>query len=134
MLAPDIAARRRLIEAMPKAELHLHLDGSLRIDTALDIARTRGIDAPRDWTTMSAALVGAMPSHSQAELLRAFDLPITLMQDAEALERISADLVEGKATWRSGGARSSTRNAASRWPMGSPRCVVEPTRRPPGPG
>ena len=97
MVAPDIAARRRLIEAMPKAELHLHLDGSLRIDTALDIARTRKIDAPSDWTTMSAALVGAMPSRSQAELLKAFDLPIALMQDAEALERISADLVEAKA-------------------------------------
>jgi adenosine deaminase len=97
MLAPDIAARRRLIEAMPKAELHLHLDGSLRVDTALDIARTRAVDAPRDWTGMSAALVGPMPSRSQAELLRAFDLPIALMQDAEALERISADLVEAKA-------------------------------------
>jgi adenosine deaminase len=90
-------ARRRLLEAMPKAELHLHLDGSLLVDTALDLARTRGIDAPRDWTGMSAALVGPMPSTSQAELLRAFDLPIALMQDAEALERIAADLVEAKA-------------------------------------
>ena len=34
---------------------------------------------------------------SQAELLRAFDLPIALMQDAEALERITAELVETKA-------------------------------------
>ena len=32
---PDVRARRRLLAAMPKAELHLHLDGSLRIDTAL---------------------------------------------------------------------------------------------------
>src|ERR687897_674458 len=66
MTAPDAddnverQARRRLIEAMPKAELHLHLDGSLRIDTALD-------------------------------------LPIALMQDAEALERITTELVEAKA-------------------------------------
>ena len=29
-------ALRRLVQAMPKAELHLHLDGSVRIDTALD--------------------------------------------------------------------------------------------------
>jgi adenosine deaminase len=95
--AVALQARRRLIEAMPKAELHLHLDGSVRIDTALELARTRGIDAPTDWTGMSAALVGAMPCTSQAELLKAFDLPIALMQDAEALERIAAELVEEKA-------------------------------------
>jgi adenosine deaminase len=88
---------RRLVEAMPKAELHLHLDGSLRVDTALDLARSRDIDAPRDWTGMSAALVAPMPCRDQAELLRAFDLPIALMQDAEALERIAAELVETKA-------------------------------------
>jgi adenosine deaminase len=88
---------RRLIEAMPKAELHLHLDGSLRVDTALEVARTRGIDAPRDWAGMSAALIAPMPCADQAELLRAFELPIALMQDAEALERITAELVETKA-------------------------------------
>ena len=82
---------------MPKAELHLHLDGSLRVDTAMELARSRGIDAPRDWTGMSAALIAPMPCTSQAELLRAFDLPIALMQDAEALERITAELVETKA-------------------------------------
>ena len=38
-----------------------------------------------------------MPCTDQAELLRAFDLPIALMQDAEALERITAELVETKA-------------------------------------
>ena len=34
------ATLRRFIEAMPKAELHLHLDGSLRVATALELART----------------------------------------------------------------------------------------------
>src|SRR6478736_6490882 len=88
---------RRLLEAMPKAELHLHLDGSLRVDTAIELARTRGIDAPREWAGMSSALIAPMPCASQAELLRAFDLPIALMQDAEALERITAELVQTKA-------------------------------------
>ena len=46
---------------------------------------------------MRAALVAPMPCTSQAELLRAFDLPIALMQDAEALERITAELIETKA-------------------------------------
>jgi adenosine deaminase len=90
-------ALRRLVDAMPKAELHLHLDGSLRVDTALELARTRRIDAPRDWAGMSAALIAPMPCVDQAELLRAFDLPIALMQDAEALEQITAELVDTKA-------------------------------------
>jgi adenosine deaminase len=46
---------------------------------------------------MAAALIAPMPCADQAELLRAFDLPIALMQDAEALERITAELVETKA-------------------------------------
>jgi adenosine deaminase len=91
------AALRGLVEAMPKAELHLHLDGSLRIDTALDLARTRGIAAPRDWAGMFEALVAPESGAGQAELLRAFDLPIALLQDAEALERAAFELVESKA-------------------------------------
>jgi adenosine deaminase len=90
-------SRRRIIEEMPKAELHLHLDGSLRVDTAIELARSRGVDAPRDREGMSRALIAPMPCASQAELLRAFDLPIALMQDADALERIAAELVEAKA-------------------------------------
>jgi adenosine deaminase len=88
---------RQLLAAMPKAELHLHLDGSLRIETALDLARTRRVEAPRDRAGMAAKLIAPMPCRDQAELLRAFDLPIALMQDAEALQRISAELVEDKA-------------------------------------
>src|SRR5215207_5799417 len=87
----------RLLEAMPKAELHLHLDGSVRVGTALELARTRGVEAPTTWRGMYAALVAPMPCRDQAELLRAFELPIALMQDAEALERITEELVASKA-------------------------------------
>ncbi len=95
--APLPDAMVRLIERMPKAELHLHLDGSLRIDTAIELARSRGIEAPRTWAGMSGVLVGPPRSIDQASLLGAFDLPISLMQDAEALERVTAELVEDKA-------------------------------------
>ncbi len=99
-MAPPLslaAAQRRLIGEMPKTELHLHLDGSLRVETAIELARTRGVDAPTTVEGMRAALVAPERCRDQAELLRAFDLPIALMQDAEALERIAAELVESKA-------------------------------------
>ena len=88
---------RASLEHWPKTELHLHLDGSLLVETALELARSRAIAAPRDITGMRAALVAPERCGSQAELLRAFDLPIALLQDAEALERVTRELVEVKA-------------------------------------
>ena len=82
---------------MPKAEVHLHLDGSVLPKTALDLARTRGVEAPRSLAAMRRALIAPVHGASQAELLRAFDLPIALLQDAEALERVTAELVAAKA-------------------------------------
>jgi adenosine deaminase len=82
---------------MPKAELHLHLDGSIRVETAVELAKTRDVDAPRNAAAMRDVLVAPQRGASQAELLRAFDLPIALLQDAEALARVAAELVESKA-------------------------------------
>jgi len=82
---------------MPKAELHLHLDGSLRVATALELATSRGVDAPATWDGMFDALVAPERCADQAELLERFDLPIALMQDADALERIAYELIETKA-------------------------------------
>jgi adenosine deaminase len=97
MSQPPSDETRAIVEAMPKAELHLHLDGSLRIETALELARSRRIEAPRTVDGMRRELVAPERCADQAELLRAFDLPIALMQDAEALERIAGELVETKA-------------------------------------
>src|SRR5512141_1089816 len=86
-----------LIGAMPKAELHLHLDGSLRPETALELAASRRIEAPRTLAGMRGELIAPERCGDQAELPKAFDLPIARMRAAEARERIAAERVEAKA-------------------------------------
>ncbi len=97
-----------LLRRMPKAELHLHLDGCLRPATALALARERGIDEGLELAAMRERLAGPAHATDQAELLRAFDLPIAIMQDAESLRRISAELVEDVAS-------DGTRYVEIRW-------------------
>jgi adenosine deaminase len=99
------------LRAMPKAELHLHLDGSVRPATALELAATRITDrdaSPTDLAAMRARLVAPLRCLDQADLLRAFELPVALLQDAEALERVTAELVEDVAG-------DGTRYAEIRW-------------------
>lgn len=97
-----------LLRRMPKAELHLHLDGSLRPATALELARERGLGAGLDLPGMRSRLAGPAQAADQAELLRAFDLPIALLQDRESLRRVTAELVEDVAA-------DGTRYVEIRW-------------------
>ena len=96
------------IARLPKAELHLHLDGSLRPATALELARERRLDEGLGLAAMRRRLTAPMPCRSQDELLDAFDLPTAIMQDAESLERITRELVEDVAS-------DGTRYAEIRW-------------------
>ncbi|MGH2408012.1 MAG: adenosine deaminase [Candidatus Limnocylindrales bacterium] len=94
-LAEGLAAvELDLLRRMPKAESHLHLDGSLRPATAFELARQRGLDQGLDLAGMTNRLVGPERMADQADLLRCFELPIAILQDAESLSRVAAELVE----------------------------------------
>lgn len=93
---------------MPKAELHLHLDGSLRPQTALELARDRGMDDGMDLAAITRRLQAPPQVADQAQLLEAFELPIALMQDAAAINRITRELVEDVAS-------DATRYVEIRW-------------------
>ena len=80
------------LRPLPKAELHHHLDGSVRPETAVALAEDVGMEL--DLATARARMVGPERCANQAELLAFFDLPIMLMQTADALERVTAELAE----------------------------------------
>ncbi|MDP9269722.1 MAG: adenosine deaminase [Chloroflexota bacterium] len=86
------AAPRAAFHGLPKAELHLHLDGSLRPETAVELAAEIG--APLDLDEARRRMVAPAHGASQAALLTYFDLPIALLQTRSALHRAAAELVE----------------------------------------
>lgn len=89
-----------LCRAMPKVELHLHLDGALRPKTALDLSAARqwrDFETPLSYRQMHSKLVVGHPLASQGELLSYFEIPGLLLQTEKALRRITRELVWEKA-------------------------------------
>ncbi len=89
MTIPVTAA---LLEALPKAELHVHLDGSLRPGTLLELAREAGRPLPADDAEALARVMRADDSSDLVEYLRRFEWTLSVMQTAAAIERIAREL------------------------------------------
>jgi len=82
-------------EALPKTDLHVHLDGSLRLETILDLAREGRIELPaRDAAGLRAAIGCGNQFGSLVEYLRGFEITLRVMQTEESLERIAFELAE----------------------------------------
>ncbi len=88
-----------LIEKLPKTDLHCHLDGSLRLDTVIDLARKQGVELPTfDRDGLHALLYAGERCASLDDYLRTFELTLSVMQTEEALERCAFELAED--AWR----------------------------------
>ena len=81
------------IKAIPKTDLHLHLDGSLRIDTLIDLARQTGVALPGQTEQALRATVFKDHYASLEEYLRGFSLTTAVMHSGDALFRISYELM-----------------------------------------
>lgn len=82
------------IRALPKTDLHVHLDGSLRLPTLIELAKERGVKLPSETVEGMRELVFKDRYNSLEEYLQGFNYTCSVMHDVEALERIGYELAE----------------------------------------
>lgn len=83
---------------LPKVDLHVHLDGSLRLETILDLAQKNGVDLGAQTIEELTKLIGPGKVHtSLKEYLKGFDITLKVMQTDEALYRTAYELAEDAA-------------------------------------
>jgi adenosine deaminase len=83
-----------VIRRLPKTDLHVHLDGSLRVPTLIELARERKVHLPSSDEQGLRDLVFRPHYANLAEYLQGFRYTVAVMQDAEALERVTFELCE----------------------------------------
>lgn len=81
------------ILTLPKVELHEHLDGSLRLETVLDLARKGGIRLPSTDPDTLRSILSPGPS-SLDVYLQAFAVTTAVLQTSQSLRRAAFELVE----------------------------------------
>ncbi|HEX3159571.1 MAG TPA: adenosine deaminase [Gemmatimonadaceae bacterium] len=91
---------RALVRRLPKAELHVHLDGSLRPSTLVELAREDSAPLPHWEADALRRHMRVDDARHLEDYLARFHLTLSVMQRADALERIAYELAED--AWHDG--------------------------------
>jgi len=84
----------KLLTALPKTDLHCHLDGSLRLSTLIELARERGVDLPSETPEGLHSLVFKESYRDLPDYLHGFAYTCAVLTDEEALERVAFELAQ----------------------------------------
>ncbi|HMO05248.1 MAG TPA: adenosine deaminase family protein [Kiritimatiellia bacterium] len=82
------------VRSIPKTELHVHLDGSLRIPTLIDLAKRNKVKLPSMTESGLRETVFKDKYKDLWDYLQGFNYTCAVMQNAESLERIGYELIQ----------------------------------------
>jgi adenosine deaminase len=83
---------------LPKTDLHVHLDGSLRLSTILELAARQGVRLPADTPEgLREAMHIGQVCDSLVSYLSAFEVTLAVLQTEEALYRAAYELAQDAA-------------------------------------
>jgi adenosine deaminase len=88
-----MAISEKLLRALPKSDLHVHLDGSLRLGSLIEMAEERGVVLPSSTAEGLRELVFKERYDSLVEYLEGFRYTTAVLRDAEGLERAAYELM-----------------------------------------
>jgi len=77
------------VRRIPKTDLHVHLDGSIRPGTLIELARAQGVALPSQTVDGLYDLVFKEQYRDLVEYLQCFQYTVAVLQTAEALERVA---------------------------------------------
>ncbi len=80
------------LQAVPKTDLHVHLDGSIRLPTLIALAKEHKVVLPSFTESGLRELVFRDRYNNLGEYLRGFGYTVAAMQTAEALEQCAYEL------------------------------------------
>ena len=82
---------------LPKVELHRHLEGSLRLRTLIDIARTHGLGFAGTGKLRELVQVGENEEYTFANFLSKFETLRLFYRSPEVIERVTRETIEDAA-------------------------------------
>jgi len=98
MTTDRVTASLNTYRALPKVELHRHLEGSLRLDTMVDIARQHGIEIPEDVLRLSTLVqVQEEDKFTSQNFLSKFSTLRMFYRSPEVIHRVTREAIEDAA-------------------------------------